>query len=170
MVLSDNELALRPLELADLDAVVAACADPEIPRFTLLVPSPYTEEDGRSFLTHVDDQWRRGDPEKTFAVTAGGVFEGVVSVSLDDGVLGYWMRRDGRGRGLMTRAVRLVVDWARGEGVERLFLTTHPDNVPSQRVAEKAGFRRVGIVDEPRGFKDGTTKAFLYELLAPQAP
>ena len=50
MELHDGELVLRPLGLGDLDAVVDACGDPEIPRFTLLVPSPYTEEDGLEFL------------------------------------------------------------------------------------------------------------------------
>jgi RimJ/RimL family protein N-acetyltransferase len=64
----------------------------------------------------------------------------------------------------MTRAVILAVDWARGQGLERFFLTTHPENVPSQRVAENAGFRRVGEVDEPRGFRDGSTRAVLFEL------
>ena len=34
----------------------------------------------------------------------------------------------------------------------------------SQRVALKAGFREVGPVDEPRGFRDGTTTAILFEL------
>ena len=155
---------LRPLGLEDLAAVVDACADPEIPRFTLLVPSPYSEADGRRFLTHVEERWRAGDPERTFAITIGGELVGVVSVSLDDGVLGYWMKREARGRGLMTRAVILAVDWAREQGVARFFLTTHPDNVASQRVAEKAGFRSAGVVDEPRGFRDGTTRAVFFEL------
>ena len=164
MELRDRELVLRPLGLGDLDAVVAACADPEIPRFTVLVPSPYTEADGRQFLTRVEEQWRGGDPMRTFAITTGDEFLGVVSVDLADGVLGYWMKRAGRGRGFMTQAVLLAVEWARAHGVARFSLTTHPDNVASQRVAEKAGFRRVGDVDEPRRFRDGTTRAVLFEL------
>ena len=160
----DGDLLLRPLEFGDLEAVVDACGDPEIPRFTLLVPSPYTEEDGRQFLTHVEGQWRDGDSERTFAITVDGEFLGVVGIGLDSGVLGYWLKRDARGRGWMTRAVIAVVDWARGQGVSQFSLTTHPDNVASQRVALKAGFREIGLVDEPRGFRDGTTKAVLFEL------
>jgi RimJ/RimL family protein N-acetyltransferase len=57
-----------------------------------------------------------------------------------------------------------VVAWARGQGVTEFSLTTHPDNVASQRVALKAGFREIGPVDEPRGFRDGTTTAILFEL------
>jgi RimJ/RimL family protein N-acetyltransferase len=149
---------------------VAACADPEIPRFTLLVPSPYTHEDGVQFLTHAEAQWRRGAAaERTFAITAAGEFLGVVGIGLDTGVLGYWLKREARGRGWTTRAVVAVVAWAREQGLERFTLTTHPDNIASQRVALKAGFREVGVVDEPRGFRDGTTKAILFEL-AGQAP
>lgn len=164
MELRDGELVLRPLGLGDLDDVVAACSDPEIPRFTLLVPSPYTEQDGRDFLTRVDAQWREGASERTFAVTAGGTFLGVVGIGLDTGVIGYWMRRESRNRGWTTRAVVAVVEWARGEGLRRFSLTTHPDNVASQRVAQKAGFREVGLLEEPRGFGDGTTKAVFFEL------
>jgi len=164
MELRDGELVLRPLGLDDLDAVVVSCRDPEIPRFTLLVPSPYTEADGREFLTSVEEAWREGGSERTFAMTAGGEFLGVVGVGLDTGVLGYWTRREARNRGWTTRAVVTVVEWARQQGLRHLSLTTHPDNLASQRVALKAGFREVGLVDEPRGFRDGTRKAVLFEL------
>jgi RimJ/RimL family protein N-acetyltransferase len=164
MELYDGDLLLRPLELGDLKAVVEACGDPEIPRFTLLVPSPYTEEDGLEFLTHVEQQWREGTAERTFAITAGGEFLGVVGIGLDTGVLGYWLKREARGLGWTTRAVIAVVDWARREGVTEFSLTTHPDNIASQRVALKAGFHEIGSVDEPRGFRDGTTTAILFEL------
>ena len=169
MEVRDGELVLRSLGLVDLDDVVSACSDPEIPRFTLLVPSPYREADGLEFLTHVEEQWSRGLPERTFAITAGGEFLGVIGVGLDTGVLGYWMKREARGQGWMTRALTAIVGWAREQGVEEFSLTTHPGNVASQRVAVKVGFRRIGEVDEPRGFRDGTTRAVLFEL-GGQAP
>jgi len=164
MELRDGELVLRPLGLGDLDDVVDSCRDPEIPRFTLLVPTPYTQAHGRAFLASVEEAWRGGESERTFAMTAGGEFLGVVGIGLDTGVLGYWTRREARNRGWTTRAVVTVVEWARQQGLRHLWLTTHPDNLASQRVALKAGFREAGIVDEPRGFRDGTTKAVLFEL------
>jgi RimJ/RimL family protein N-acetyltransferase len=61
--------------------------------------------------------------------------------------LGYWLLPEGRGRGRATRALRLVSRWALNQpGVARLELATSPDNVPSQRVAERSGFRREGIL------------------------
>ena len=57
------------------------------------------------------------------------------------------MAREARGRGVATRALRLAARWILGhEGIERLQLRTDALNVPSQRVAEKAGFRREGVL------------------------
>jgi len=164
MELRDGELVLRPLGLGDLDAVVDSCRDPEIPRFTLLVPTPYTEADGREFLTSVEEAWRGVGSERTFAMTAGDEFLGVVGIGLHTGVLGYWTRREARNRGWTTRAVVTLVEWGRRQALRDFSLTTHPDNHASQKVALKAGFREIGVVDEPRGFRDGTTKAVLFEL------
>jgi RimJ/RimL family protein N-acetyltransferase len=170
MQLSSGDIALRPLDLGDLADVVAACGDPEIVRFTLLVPSPYTEADGREFLTRVEERWRDGSSERTFAITGSDEFLGVISIDLADGVIGYWLKAEARGRGATTAALELIAAWAlEHQGLTRLALTTHPDNVASQRVAEKAGFHRVGIVDEPRGFRDGTTRAVLFVRDAPTA-
>ena len=52
-----------------------------------------------------------------------------------------------RGRGVITRALGLVARWAFDDlGIERLQLTTHVDNPASQRVAEKCGFQREGLL------------------------
>jgi len=49
--------------------------------------------------------------------------------------------------------------------VRRLLLTTHPENTASQRVAERAGFRRVGMTEHDPPFRDGATMAVLFELV-----
>ena len=58
----------------------------------------------------------------------------------DEGVveLGYWVKAGARGRGVATRAVVLVARFAFDElGAARVQLVTEPDNLASQRVAEK---------------------------------
>lgn len=59
--------------------------------------------------------------------------------------LAYLAGQGGRGRGLMTHAVRLLCDWLFAQGVGRLELRTHPDNVESQQLAERCGFHREGL-------------------------
>ena len=70
------------------------------------------------------------------------------------GEIGYWVAADARGRGIATRATRLLADWARDElGLTRIEILPHKDNAPSRRVAEKLGFRDTGALvgAPPRG-------------------
>ena len=65
----------------------------------------------------------------------------------------------------MTEALGLALAWARDtHSVRRFTLTTHPTNSVSQRVAEKAGFRRRHVVPQNPPFRDGETTAILFEL------
>lgn len=61
------------------------------------------------------------------------------------GELGYCTAPWARGRGLTTRAVRLVTDHAFAHGLRELVLRAAVDNAASRRVAEAAGFT---FVDE----------------------
>jgi RimJ/RimL family protein N-acetyltransferase len=50
-----------------------------------------------------------------------------------------------RGRGLASRAVAMLVRWAlEHAGMVRIEALIEPDNAASQRVVERAGFRREG--------------------------
>lgn len=154
-----ERLVLRRPRQADLSAVVAACQDAEIPRFIPYVPVPYGEVEGRAFLDSVDRAWEDSD-ERTFAICAeDDVLFGAVTVRLrEGGTVGYWLAPSARGRGLMTEAVTAVVRWAHDEhGIQCLRLWTHPENLASQAVAERAGFVRVGLGEHLPPFRDGTT-------------
>jgi RimJ/RimL family protein N-acetyltransferase len=65
-----------------------------------------------------------------------------------------------------TRALRLVSVWALDElGLQRISLLAEPENVPSQRVAEKAGFRREGVLRSFRELKGARRDYVMYSLL-----
>ena len=86
--------------------------------------------------------------------------------------VGYWVKREARGRGVATRALRLVSAWALEQpGIERLQLRADVENGPSQRVAENAGFRREGVVRSARyNARMGRRVDFaLYSLLPDEA-
>ncbi len=58
---------------------------------------------------------------------------------------GYWLGADARGRGLATRALALVsAEIVARLQPSRLELRTTIGNEPSERVAERAGYTRVG--------------------------
>jgi RimJ/RimL family protein N-acetyltransferase len=77
--------------------------------------------------------------------------------------VGYYLRQDAWGRGLATRSLRLVSDWMVSErGADLLVLCTHPDNVRSQSVALRAGYRPDGEIARYAVFKDGSTRALRF--------
>src|ERR687897_987938 len=77
------------------------------------------------------------------------------------GELGYWAAPEFRGRGYVTRAVRLLSRWAFDDvELPRLQLGTFPGNTASERVAQKCGFTREGLLRawlEQRGVRRDVT-------------
>jgi RimJ/RimL family protein N-acetyltransferase len=125
--------------------------DADVARFTPL-PAPYTHADGRAWLEADLGRMQAGE-ELSLAIHAAGdgpVGSIGVRPDADDrdvAELGYVVARPARGGGIATRSVRLVAEWALREwGAARLQLTTSVDNAASQVVAERAGFRREGVL------------------------
>jgi RimJ/RimL family protein N-acetyltransferase len=74
---------------------------------------------------------------------------GMRVIDRDQGVVevGYWTAAPARGRGLTTRALRLICRWLLEDvGAERVQLRADVENEGSLRVAEKAGFVREGVL------------------------
>jgi RimJ/RimL family protein N-acetyltransferase len=156
--LSDGVVTLRPWgEEGDVAAITAACNDRAIAEFLDQIPSPYTEDDAREFIAHCRESWADGTLTN-FAITDAETGRPVGSLGVrwlepDQGVVevGYWVSPDTRGRGLCTRAVSLVSRWLIVDhGVERVQLRADEENVPSRRVAEKAGFTPEGVLRSSR--------------------
>jgi len=60
------------------------------------------------------------------------------------GELHYWLSPVGRGKGIATASVRLLLDWAfETRGLMCVVIKTMSGNAQSRRVAERAGFRPV---------------------------
>jgi RimJ/RimL family protein N-acetyltransferase len=143
---SDGVIALRQWVAEDAETIVHCLdGDEEIARWLDQVPQPYTRADALAYIG--------GLGESAFAVVdvQTGEVLGSIGVTFNDsgdvGEIGYWLRRDARRRGAMTRAVRLACDWAFArDGVERLQLRADVENEPSRRVAERAGFVLEGVL------------------------
>jgi [ribosomal protein S5]-alanine N-acetyltransferase len=81
--------------------------------------------------------------------------------------VGYWVRRERRRRGIASRALRLISAWALGDlGAARVQLHTDVENVPSQRVAENAGYTREGVLRSWLEHRGERRDHVLYSLLA----
>jgi RimJ/RimL family protein N-acetyltransferase len=146
--MTDGVVVLRKLREDDRSATLATFADPLVRRW-LNMPAKPTDADFDSVLRTIRNGFESGD-RYDYVVTESPADESLGAViasrrARDNFELAYLAREEGRGRGLMTCAVRLMCDWLFGQGVGRLELRTHPDNEPSQLLARRAGFQREGL-------------------------
>lgn len=172
---ADGGLMLRPWRLSDVPLVREAADDDYIPLITT-VPTPWSEEAGVAF---VERQWSRATTRTGYPfviVTSDGRPIGQVGLwlkDLDEGraSLGYWVVRSARGQGAAAAAIDAVAGWAlRDLRIPRLELWVEPWNTASVRTAERAGFRREGLVSRGRQVGDEQPDMFLYALGTAAAP
>ena len=140
--LGDGVVGLRPADERDLPAIEAGINDVDVVRW---IGPPESSPKGVLALNR--ERWAAGSP--TFAIhedddaCVGLVWINRGSENPSVGYLGYWLLPEARGRGLATRAVRLISAWALRElGTTSLALTADVANARSQAVAERSGFRR----------------------------
>ncbi len=151
--LVDGPTALRAWRDDDVEAIVRACQDPEIARWTR-VPEHYGEVDAQAYLLERGASLHAGATAPFAIVASDDLARLLGSVSILRlawehlrGEVGYWLAPDARGAGHATRAVRLVSGWAfQSLGLERIDLLAAAGNLPSQRVAERAGFTREALL------------------------
>ncbi len=86
------------------------------------------------------------------------------------GEIGYWTAPAARRRGVASRAVALLRDWAAAEpGLTLIEILVHRDNVASHGVPPRAGFERE-IRDAPARMEVRTGPVFVvYACRAPSA-
>jgi RimJ/RimL family protein N-acetyltransferase len=147
--LTIDELVLRPWHPADAPALLTVCQDPEIARW-VTIPQPFLPADANAFIENSSSMWRDGTGA-TFAIVdaADDRLLGAVTRFGPDGhqaTFGLWLAPEARGRGVGTRALRLVADWTFDTtDAIRLDAYIMVGNEASNRMTERAGFQREGI-------------------------
>lgn len=148
--LTDGVVTLRAHRPSDVDAMVEQSEDPESVRWTR-VPVPYARADAVGYLEVIAEGWRSGR-EYGFALEADGVpYGGSVNVRAypEPGLaeIAYGLHPAARGRGLCSRAVALLLDWAFVR-FEVVLWFAHVGNWASRRVAWANGFSFDGTVEK----------------------
>jgi RimJ/RimL family protein N-acetyltransferase len=145
----DDLLFRLPTE-RDVDAVVPAFLDDELagaanlPRLdaeqlqSLVSQVPQLLEQGRFLpLLVVDDE--TGEIQ-------GGAAVHHVDRQRGQAEIGYWLFEHARGRGTATRTARFLAELGFSLGLERIEARVDLGNTASERVLERAGFTREGIL------------------------
>ncbi len=168
--LTDGAVALRRWADSDIGCVEEASRDPSIPEGTT-VPAIFTVAEG---LAWIERQWGRADNGEglslAIADASSGEALGMVALMFrrQPGTvdIGYWLIERARGYGLGSRAVALLARWALTDArLARVEALVVPDNIASQRVLEKVGFRREGHLRSYLVFDRRRADALIYSPL-----
>ncbi|MHA7878926.1 MAG: GNAT family N-acetyltransferase [Saccharospirillum sp.] len=77
----------------------------------------------------------------------GNISYNRISHALKKVEMGYWLSREARGKGIVTRSVHHLIDHAfTGLGMEKVQISAAVDNLASRKVCERLGFELEGII------------------------
>jgi len=135
---------LRPFKDTDLTSLVKYANNYNIAKFlTNQFPHPYTDEDGRKFISSVS----HNNPANVFSVVVNGEAAGAIGIFPQSDIheknaeMGYWLAEHFWGKGIITRAIEQIVEYGfKTFDITRIFSRPFSSNPTSQRVLEKAGF------------------------------
>jgi RimJ/RimL family protein N-acetyltransferase/8-oxo-dGTP pyrophosphatase MutT (NUDIX family) len=178
--LTDGEVTLRPWR--DTDVAEAVSGHDELIAHWFGWPADGVTPER---MQQAIRDWRETYADERsvvgFAIEHEGTLAGSVDVRRRDsdvGELSWALYRGRRGRGVATRAVRLLADYALTEagqgglGYSRVEAKVEPGNEASLRVATRAGLRREGVrrVEPGTGDRPGTTSYVVLARLASDPP
>jgi RimJ/RimL family protein N-acetyltransferase len=169
--ITDESVRLRLRADADTPSVIEACRDAEVVRWTR-VPENYDERAAEEWVSESSRQQERGEGLHLVIADAetdrflGSV--GIHRINPEEGRcdIGYFLAPWARGRGTMTRAVRLLSGWIfETLPLERIEITIEPANAASRAVAERAGYELEGILRSHTVIKGTRRDMAIYSLL-----
>jgi [ribosomal protein S5]-alanine N-acetyltransferase len=161
VALETTRLVLRPMADSDADDYVTLHCNEAVARKAGRATIRSPEESRERFRNNLERQASGECFVWTLRRRDDDTFVGAISLrSLDRAPharsLGYEMLPDFWGQGYMAEAVRALVAHAfSAMAFHRIEATTSPQNVPSQRVLERAGFTREGVLRDAHRDGDG---------------
>lgn len=140
-----SSFILRPFLPSDLSSLVKQANDPTVAEFMSDgFASPFTEEAGRELL----EEAILLDLPMLRCIDVDGDCVGAVDLHAKPDIwrrnmeMGYWMGKSHRGKGIMSEAIRQMVElgFVTFPEVTRIYASSFGSNIASHRVLEKAGF------------------------------
>ena len=171
--IDDGIVRLRLHADSDLERVAAASLDPEVLRWTRVPDDNYAEA-----MREWIGEWHAGPREELHLIVVDAGSDellgaaGIVRFERDERrcEIGYWLAPAARGRGVATRAVRILAGWAFASlPLDRIGITAEPGNRASCAVAERAGFTYEGVLRSWQVIKGERRDTAMYSLLRDEA-
>ena len=166
--LKTERLLLRPFKLEDADDVFEYASDDKWLRHLPRVSQPFTRKAAEEFVARqLLTSW---ETHPVFAIVLGAKVVGSIGFRVDQkneiGVIGYRIAREHWGKGLIPEAAKAVIGCAfREYGLAKVYAWTDSPNTQSQRVMEKLGMTREGVLRSHGKGRDGRVDEFHYGIL-----
>jgi RimJ/RimL family protein N-acetyltransferase len=142
MDLRTERLAFREMTDEDLDAMAGLLGDPRVMTY---YPRPKTRAEAQRWIDWNKTTYREHGFGLWILETHDGQFVGDCGLTMQEVEgqheieVGYHVRIESQNQGFATEAANATKAFAAAHGVSRLVAIIHPENAPSQRVAEKIG-------------------------------
>lgn len=173
--LLDQGLLLRTYREGDAPLLFEAVREsiPEVSRWLPWCHPNYSIEESREFVASRHGA-AQGDEHYSFAVfdtsdprrLLGGAGINFINRVHQFANLGYWVRTSAAGQGIATRATRVAARFGFEQlRIQRIEIVAAVKNVASQRVAERAGAVREGILRNRLLIHGEPQDAVMYSLL-----
>lgn len=173
--LTDGSILLRPFSADDIDSVFEAVRESmkEIGAWMSWCHQDYSRDEAAAFILSRPEAEKTAE-EHSFAIVDAktGAFIGSAGLNqlnraYQKGNLGYWVRTSCTKRGVASAAARMVAQFAfRETGLQRVEIVAAVGNLASQRVAEKTGAKREGVLRKRLLIHGQPHDAVLYSLVA----
>jgi ribosomal-protein-alanine N-acetyltransferase len=160
-IIRTKEFILRPITIKDAQGYLECHEDREAQKGFMSVPKNL-DEARREIREKISAINKKKPTGESFAIEVNGEFAGWIELNHLNkkyhehyGNIGYCINKKFRGKGITTKAVKLIVKYAfKKYKLRRLEGTCRTFNKASARVLEKAGFKLEGILRKNK-FKDG---------------
>lgn len=145
-----HQVQLKKLRIEDAAALSKLADNHRVSQFLRdSFPSPYTVEMAEGFIPMTLTK----DPTENFGIYLDDKFCGICGAHPYDDIhrnsaeIGYWIGEPYWGKGIMTKAMRLLISYCFEQvGYKRVQAITFDNNVGSMRILEKNGFIKEGIM------------------------
>jgi RimJ/RimL family protein N-acetyltransferase len=171
---TDGVVRLRRHRSSDVDAHLEAAHESiqEISQWLPWCHAGYSREESEAWIAARPHAWEsRQAFEYVIEDAVTGEYIGGCGLNNLDwpsrrANLGYWLRTSRAGRGIMTRAAGILARIGLEDlGLQRIEITAAVGNLASQRVAEKIGAVREGLLRNRFLLQGRRHDAYLYSLI-----
>ena len=148
-----DDIYLVQMAKEDIPPLASAINDKSVSDNTSTIPYPYTLNDAQAFFSLAQNRKQEAGYHVDWLIKNSNQVIGGIGLLCQDGFhshrteLGYWVAVDYRNQGIVSASLKTLIKYIFEHlHFVRLEANTYCDNIASQKVLEKNGFLREGLL------------------------